>query len=232
MNIKNHIKFWGKEVALGVISSILATAVLKVLQVSTLYIIIIVSIIIIIFLFYIIYNIINKQLFAQKVLGNAAKSIFEECKNADWINIFVMKGSLFTKQDQVLYEIFDKKYSYKEIKFLMVNPKSLAVERRAKEIFNRPVEHLQQEIIISLETIMQLQSANHNITVKLHNENASIRFVYTEKVMFFSYMLPEKYALNTCFYKVNSTSPLYESYKKYFEEIFYHKSIFPEGKNE
>lgn len=135
--------------------------------------------------------IINDNLFAQKIIKNPAKEIFKECENAKWINIFVMKGDLFTKQDQILHQLFEEKYSYKKINFLLVNPQSSAITKRAFEIFDRPVEHLRQETQISLETLLVLRTKKPNLTVKMHDENSIIRFIYTENFIFSRFFCQE-----------------------------------------
>lgn len=222
------IKDLWKEIAIGIISTICVSVITKLLNLGSIYFFTFICILVIFFLLNVIRIIINDNLFARKIFKNPEKEILKECENANWINVFVMKGDLFTKQDRILHQLFEEKYAYKEIRFLLANPESPAIAKRAFEIFDRPAEHLRQETQISLDTLLALRINNPKLTVKTHYENSIIRFIYTENFMFFSFFLPGKYAINSPFYKVNSDSPLYIAYQKYFEDILNTKSTIPE----
>lgn len=86
-------------------------------------------------------------------------------------------------------EFFSIQNIWKEIVvgFLLVNPQSSAITKRAFEIFDSPIERLRQETQISLETLLDLRTKNPNLTAKMHDENSIIRFIYTEIFMFFSF---------------------------------------------
>lgn len=217
-----------KEIAIGIVSTIFVSLIVKILKMSSIYIFLLVCIICILILLYIVNILVNKNLFAQKVNRNVSEEILAECLKANWINIFVMKGDMFTKQDQILHKIFEERYSYIKIKFLMSSPSSSAIKKRAEEIFHRPAEHLKQEIQISLDTILALSEHNPNLAIRVHNENAVVRLIYTENIMFFSFFLPKQYSLNAPFYKVHSNSPMYIAYDKFFKDIYLTKSSMPE----
>lgn len=228
MSKYSFFKSCWKEIAIGIVSTVVVSFIVKILKMSSIYIFLLVCIICILILLYIINILVNKNLFAQKINRNVSEKILAECLKADWINIFVMKGDMFTKQDQILHKIFEERYSYIKINFLMSSPSSPALEKRAEEIFHRPAEHLKQETQISLDTALSLSEHNPNLSIRVHNENAVVRLIYTENIMFFSFFVPKQYSLNAPFYKVHSDSPMYIAYDKFFKDIYQTKSTTPE----
>lgn len=224
MDSDSIIKELWKQIAIGIISSTIATIIIAIISKSVLLTLIAISVLAIAFLVISIIKLYKNNLFALKITSNPSVKIYNDCREAEELNIFVMKGDLFTKQDQVLHKLFEGINSHKTINFLMIDPQAQAVVKRAGEV-NRFYTHLRNETEISLESVLMLKKTCPKLNVRVHNENAFIRFIYTNKVMYFSFFLPEQYSLTSPFYKVNSSSPIYKAYKKYFEDIFNNKSI-------
>lgn len=220
MNIKDLIK----DLSVSIVSTIIVTIMSYVFKFSITHIIIVSCITVIICLIIIILKIIITDIYGKRINFNSSKHIMNEITKAKEIDIFVMKGDLFSKQDQPLHKIFEPKYSEIKIRFLMANPRSDMITIRAKEIFDRPYEHLKEETRISMECIAKICESQKNVSLKLHDEYPVARFICTEKNVFISFFLSNEFACDSPFYQFGNKSRMYKSCKRYFDYLYKEKS--------
>lgn len=216
MNIGNIVK----DIIVSIISTAIIALISYLFDLRGMYMICVIGMFFIILFLCIIIKQNIFDLHGKRLWFNVDKQILKECTKSAYVNIFVMKGDLFSKQDQLLNKLFLPQYSNIDIRFLMSDPESDGIRNRAKEIFNRPHEHLKEETRISMETMISISERQNNLKLKLHNEEALVRFISTDKCIFISYFLPDKYASNSSFFKFGKKSETYELYSKYFDYIF------------
>jgi hypothetical protein len=162
-----------------------------------------------------------------------AKDIVAEVRRSSVVRIFSMRAFRLLKDDAPLAFLLREDCPIREVRVLLADPTSDAVQERAKEFVHIDASYTADRYISDIQWSAEQIAANQrnpHLALRIHREPAFVRLLITDNYLFLSYFLRNVHGDNSCVYKISCHSPLYEAMTRFFDWTWFHKSsVFSRG---
>lgn len=160
--------------------------------------------------------------------NDAKDDIVKHTKHSKTVKIFSMRGFRMLNEDVPLSFLLKDNHCVKEVRVLLADPGSRSAEKRAEEYicidsaYNK--ERYIRDIRFSIDQLGENLNNNSKLKLRLHQEPAFARLLITDDFLFLSFFLRDKNADNSPVFRVNRSSPLYESFCRYHDWVWKNES--------
>lgn len=147
--------------------------------------------------------------------AQAINDIKKDIENSNGIKIFCMRGRSFIQYDQPLSYILEKRNF--EIKYLLADPNSSFVEKRAQEI--NKIKSYKGELENNLSDLFAVSGEKKEVEVRTHRQPAVFRLIILDDSLYLSFFTSDLGSQLNVF-KINKESLIYEGFNRYFKMIW------------
>jgi hypothetical protein len=159
---------------------------------------------------------------------DAAADMSRAVRRSETVRMLSMRAFRLLKDDAPLAFMLREECPAKEVRVLLADPNSLAVAKRAEEFLSIDPSYTTERYIEDIRWSSRQVAENHrntHLSMRLHKEPAFVRLLITDDFLFLSFFLRDVHGDNSRVFRISRLSPIYESYCRYFDWIWFYDSV-------
>jgi len=149
----------------------------------------------------------------------AANDIYCDAVNSNKILVFTLKGNIFFSNPvSKMRRLLSEKRG--DLRFILLNNKSLDVKKRRQELKNVYDGKIQEDIESIIDRIISLQQNNPDIKLALTDDLMRIKFHIFDDALYLGFRVKGKISAQSQMYKIGKDCFLYVALCEQFEDLW------------